>query len=296
MVGAWQMKIEGVDVSPSHPVQARATGVIETDPEVTINTPQDEAIIRGRVEVSAQAQDDEEVEDFDLSLNGEQLAISQDKQTLNYLWDTTTHEDGSYQLTAIGVDPKGSFGQADSIVVVDNVLPMANAGLDQEVDPGTEVSFDGSSSTDVTEFGYTWDFGDGEREEFAAPQATHTYANPGRYNVTLTVQDAAGNTSTDTSQVTAGASDNITPETTITIGEPKYQENPVYVTPQTPFTLSATDDSSGVAETEYKIDSGDWITYQVPFSVSDEGAHTLGYRSNDNAGNIEQSQTLDIHV
>jgi len=297
MAGTWQMKMEAVDVDPAgEDVGVSAQAVIETNPQVTINTPQDEAIVRGQVEVSAQAQDDEEVEDFDLSLNGEQLAVSQDKQTLNYTWDTASYEDGSYQLSAIAVDPKGSFGQADSIVVVDNVLPMANAGGDQQVDPGAEVTFDGSGSTDVTEFGYSWDFGDGERQEFAGPQVTHTYESPGRYSVALTATDAASNVSTDTTQVTVGLADDIPPQTSIILGEPKYGESPAYVNSQTQFSLTAADDSSGVAKTEYKADTGAWITYQAPFTISGEGAHTISYRSTDNTGNQEQTKALDVYV
>jgi len=89
----------------------------------------------------------------------------------------------------------------------------------------------------------------------------------------------------------------ITPPTTsISVGNPRYGTNPVYVTPATEFNLSATDEVSGVASTEYKIDGGDWTPYAAPFEVSGEGPHTISCRSTDKAGNVEQTRTLDIYV
>jgi PKD repeat protein len=41
---------------------------------------------------------------------------------------------------------------------------------------------------------YEWNFGDETTETDVT--ATHTYTNPGTYTVTLTVKDAAGNTTT----------------------------------------------------------------------------------------------------
>jgi len=51
-------------------------------------------------------------------------------------------------------------------------------------------------------------------------------------------------------------------------------------------TLSATDDSSGVARTYYRLDGNAEVTYTSSFTVPD-GTHTLAFRSVDNAGNTE---------
>lgn len=61
------------------------------------------------------------------------------------------------------------------------------------------VTFDGSSSSDVDGplASYTWDFGDGSPPA-AGPVASHVYRRQGTYDVTLTVTDAAGATSTAT--------------------------------------------------------------------------------------------------
>jgi len=58
---------------------------------------------------------------------------------------------------------------------------------------GEKVTFDGVSSTSgYTIVSYTWEFGDGETT--SGQQATHTYAEPGGYGVTLEVEDATGST------------------------------------------------------------------------------------------------------
>ena len=50
---------------------------------------------------------------------------------------------------------------------------------------------DTSTSGSAAIRSWQWDFGDGSRSSGANP-GTHTYANPGAYQITLTVQDANG--------------------------------------------------------------------------------------------------------
>jgi len=87
------------------------------------------------------------------------------------------------------------------IEVIDIEPPEANAGQDRTVNVGETVIFDASGSTDnVGIVSYEWDFGDGTTE--TGITKNHTYISPGKYNVTLTVRDLAGNTDTDSITVT----------------------------------------------------------------------------------------------
>ncbi|MBP2325019.1 PKD repeat protein/glucose/arabinose dehydrogenase [Kibdelosporangium banguiense] len=61
-------------------------------------------------------------------------------------------------------------------------------------------------------------------------------------------------------------------------------------------TLSATDSGSGVDRTEYTVDGGAWTPYTVPFTVSGDGTHQVGYRSADKAGNVETTKSLTVKV
>ncbi|MDF1565123.1 MAG: PKD domain-containing protein [Deltaproteobacteria bacterium] len=90
-----------------------------------------------------------------------------------------------------------------------NIAPMAVAGPDLTILPGTAVSFDGRASNDPdgSIVSWAWDFGDGGSA--STEQATHTFASLGTYTVTLTVTDDQAATGTDTATITVA--DNLAP-------------------------------------------------------------------------------------
>ncbi|MGQ0796673.1 MAG: OmpL47-type beta-barrel domain-containing protein, partial [Methanobacteriota archaeon] len=61
-------------------------------------------------------------------------------------------------------------------------------------------------------------------------------------------------------------------------------------------TLSASDASSGVASTSYRIDGGAWQAYAGPFIVSGDGAHTVDHRSTDTAGLVEVAGSSAVNI
>ena len=81
------------------------------------------------------------------------------------------------------------------------------------------------------------------------------------------------------------------PETTKTIGDPKYGDNDEWVTSATEFNLTAIDDFSGVDKTYYRLwyngSWTSWIEYIGNFTLLGEGKHYIEYYSLDNAGNVE---------
>lgn len=94
--------------------------------------------------------------------------------------------------------------------------------------------------------------------------------------------------------------DNTPPTTTLTVGEPKYVPAKTYVTPDTSFTLEATDTGSGVYTTAYRIydaayDSG-WQTYTTPFKLTSltGGTYTIEYNSTDNVQNTETKHAINV--
>ncbi|MGC0271840.1 PKD domain-containing protein [Pseudactinotalea sp. Z1739] len=110
----------------------------------------------------------------------------------------TYAEPGTYQVTLTVTDDEGATHAvthevdiADTEDPPDNEAPVAE--FDHVVE-GLQVGFDASGSTDpdgtVEEF--SWDFGDGNTGE--GEQVSHTYAEPGTYQVTLTVTDDEGAT------------------------------------------------------------------------------------------------------
>jgi PKD repeat protein len=68
--------------------------------------------------------------------------------------------------------------------------------------PGEAITFDGSASTDPEGYplSYAWNFGDGTTQTTTNPTITHAYANPGIYDINLTVTDHLGLTKSLTKQ------------------------------------------------------------------------------------------------
>jgi len=95
--------------------------------------------------------------------------------------------------------------------------------------------------------------------------------------------------------------DDTPPTTTLTIGEPKYMSDKIYVTPDTPFTVTASDVGSGAKSTAYRIanstgyDSG-WLTYTKPFNLTSlrDGNYTIAFNSTDNVGNVETTHQVNV--
>jgi hypothetical protein len=104
-------------------------------------------------------------------------------------------------------DYSGNSGTATRTVTVrDTQAPVPRGGGDRAVQEGQPLFFDASASTDnVGVTSYAWNFGDGTTGNTAT--ASHIYARPGVYNVTLTVTDAAGNAATVKFNVTVRSND-----------------------------------------------------------------------------------------
>lgn len=60
--------------------------------------------------------------------------------------------------------------------------------------------------------------------------------------------------------------------------------------------FSATDEGTGVARSEYRVNDGDWIAASAPVTLPGEGRFVVEYRSVDKAGNVEASKTIVIRI
>jgi PKD repeat protein len=107
---------------------------------------------------------------------------------------------GTYQVTLTISDWTGN--EATDVVTVnvrDVTLPVAVAGEDREMDQHVTHQFDGSESSDETGI-VVWDWSfvyNGSRVVLEGPEPTFTFDEAGTYEVTLTVEDAAGNMASD---------------------------------------------------------------------------------------------------
>jgi uncharacterized membrane protein len=104
--------------------------------------------------------------------------------------------EGYYEFYTQASDLVGnteSKSQPEIMCAYDGTFPVADAGLDLDVMVGTEVTFDGSGSSDsVGVRSYEWAFTDGTAQTLTGISPTYTFENPGNFQVTLTVTDPAG--------------------------------------------------------------------------------------------------------
>ncbi len=152
---------------------------------------------------------------FDVQDNTSVLEVRWDWES-DGEWDTTwslvktaTHQysaEGTYTIMLEVRDTKEFVSNTTRQITVarDEVPPVADAGPDQTVTVGEEVTFDGSDSSDnVGIESYTWTFTyDEEERELHGIGPKFTFDIVGTYVVTLTVEDAEGGTDTDTVTIT----------------------------------------------------------------------------------------------
>jgi len=94
--------------------------------------------------------------------------------------------------------------------------------------------------------------------------------------------------------------DAIPPVTNITVNGPSIQVSGIlYVSRNTTFSLSSKDEGSGVNQTKYRVDGGDWQTYSrgLAFGINPhDGNQTIEYYSIDNVGNSEVKRTFRVFM
>ncbi|MGD9170414.1 MAG: PKD domain-containing protein, partial [Candidatus Thiodiazotropha sp.] len=121
----------------------------------------------------------------------------------------TYTKEGSYNVTLTVEDNDGIQDSASTTAVigVGNLAPTSDAKGPYSAKVNEAVQFDGSGSQDPdgSIAAYDWDFGDGSSGSGSNP--THSYSEPGTYNVTLTVYDDSGALDADSTTVTVEKED-----------------------------------------------------------------------------------------
>ena len=110
---------------------------------------------------------------------------------------------GQYHVTLTVTDDLGITGTTSQLVTVDAAPTASFSASTDHTD--LAFGFDASKSSDTvgTITDYSWNFGDGATEDTGTTAtATHTYANPGTYTISLTTTDDLQVTNTATETVT----------------------------------------------------------------------------------------------
>lgn len=157
-----------------------------------------------------------------------------------------------------------------------------------------------SAMSGAQQLNWTWSWDDGAFTSTTGTAAngtstaTHAWAAVGNYTVQVLVSDGWNPPVASLPIYVNVTLDPIPPVTTMTPsglrGSGLWYIGPVTVS------LAATDTGSGVASTTYRIDGGAWQTYSASFLLQTQGNHTVGYRSVDNAGNVEATHTATLSI
>lgn len=156
-------------------------------------------------------------EDTVIFFNGTGDDTPSDLETLTYTWDfndgttadgtNVSHiftQSGVYHIRLIVTDDDGARGFEELEVTVQNIPPIADAGLNLTGNEDGIITFNASGSNDTISdkdgLMYFWDFGDNSTGR--GIYATHVYRESGEYTATLTVVDDDGANSTATTIVT----------------------------------------------------------------------------------------------
>jgi hypothetical protein len=119
--------------------------------------------------------------------------------------------EGEHRIYYRAIDNVSNIGLVKfAWIFLDTAVPTAEAGIDQKVDLGSDVDFDGTGSSDNSGgsgiVNYTWSFTyEDDIAILYGPQPQFRFETRGDYEINLTVRDRAGNTNWDTMRVTFNA-------------------------------------------------------------------------------------------
>ena len=281
-------------------------------PTVNITVPADGATVSETVTVSVAASDDTEVRKVQLFIDGE-LQSEDTSRPFEFNWDTTTLDDGEYDLKAVAIDLAGNEGSDDDTsVVVDNSVaetdtsnPTVNitAPADGDTVSGT-VSITADASDDVAlqsvEFFIA---GTSVGTDTSAPYSYEwdtTAGSDGDFALKAVATDTAGNAATDDD--TSVTVDNTTPDTTNPTVNITAPSNGATVSSTVTITAEATDDFAVasveffIADTSVSTDTSAPYSYDWDTTAGSDGDFALKAVATDTAGNTATDDDTAVTV
>ncbi|WP_276299649.1 OmpL47-type beta-barrel domain-containing protein [Halorussus lipolyticus] len=214
-----------------------------------------------------------------------------------YQWTLEADEDGEYTVRLVeAVDAHGNDGAGNRTVsaVVDTRAPNTSATLS-----GTET--DAGFSSDVTLNLTVSDALSGVSEtnyrlggsgDWVPYDGNVTISGDGNRTVEFYSVDADGNAERRAIQnfTIDTHAPNSSVEASGDVGESGWFTSAVSVN------VTATDETTGVERVEYRVDDGEWTTYDGNVTIADDGRHTVEYRAIDAVGNHEDNGSSSVEI
>src|SRR2546428_210300 len=165
-----------------------------------------------------------------------------------------------------------------------DVTSLSAAGVSFQLQSAAPVVFDGTGFTPSTIYNVTRT-NTGGTSRILSAQSTPLGG------LSLTIPSSTPSTYS----VSPGSVNDVTPPVTIysasgTGGGSNWYTSAVTVT------LSATDDSSGVAVIHFRTDGGAWQSYAGPFTFQADGSHAIDYYATDYSGTNETLRSVTVKI
>jgi PKD repeat protein len=289
----------------ANPGRYIVTLTVEDDSSPPCNADTDERIVRVNAPPVAEAGDRQRIAvGQQVTLDGGR-SYDVDGEIVDYQWnlaDDSTQAGpviqhaftapGTYDVKLSVLDDAGVANSVgtDTVRIVVNAPPVAEAGPDRRLAIGEISTFDGTASDDRDGgiVDYRWDFGDGARGTGA--RVDYAYPRPGTYRVTLTVRDdSATATNLDTDRLT------------VVVNEPPVAdagEDQIVTTSEVSFDAGGSSDADG-AIARYDWDFGDGTSGRgpTPTHVYDKsGTYRVTLTVTDDSGTIRSSDSDSLRV
>lgn len=213
-----------------------------------------------------------------------ELSVVLEGETADYTFITP----GTYTVELTVEDTAGQTDTDSLMVTVRDVTdPIAVAdAAPLEIDMGGVVIFNGAGSSDnVAVTSYEWTFFDGSLITLTGVSPSYTFVAAGVFTVTLTVEDAAGNSGTDTVTITVVDTEDPVADAgadqTVGMGDA--------------CTLSGMESSDNVGIVNYTWtfdDGGPVVLYggAVTYTFDEAGEYTITLTVVDEAGNSDTDE------
>jgi len=215
--GVYTVKIEAYDLAGNWNSDETTVTVDVTAPRASIDIPPDASCLKGMVVINITS-DDVDVNLMELHISNELIETWNTSGTKAYVWNTTSHADGSYTIKLVVHDKVGNYASTSVSVIVDNTEPIIE--IRNPID-GTYLK----DICNITVYGYDINM---DRMELRIDESIletltvcgtqvltwNTTALPdGLYTLSLTAHDEAGNSIETAITVTV---DNSLPSASVT--------------------------------------------------------------------------------
>jgi len=214
-------------------------------------------------------------------------------------WDTTIVDDGTQYLIQISATDDAMINgndTSDATFIIDSTAPYTihelsgTMGSQDWYVSDVEISLtaiDNASGVDKT----WYKVNDGNWEGYTE---TIVVSDDGEHTIYYYSVDYAEHGESEKS--VSFKIDQTKPTTTyVLVPHDPDGSNGWYVSCVT-IVLFSTDEQSGVDAIWYRIDTGFWTLYTVPFRFCNDGQHTIEYYSFDKAGNKEDTNSIDVKI